>query len=1295
VTARPRTSFVLMLALLASLLQLAGPGAEAAPPPHADQVILFSADGMRQDLIHDFRDDLDTFDSLLDDGVQASDDGMLQGFPPNTGVGWATIATGTWPGEHGSTNNTFHRTGATFTGSTSFAGAGILQTDTIAQAAERAGKTVVSMEWVAARGYNPPLQGPVVDFRSFFGRRGVALNFDLPGQPAGANAFNVEYQRLGSPGESGIDALDPAAGWTNVPASFSPAMELTFDTGNTSLTDDRVDVYLYDSTDDATTNYDSALFVLRRDGKDGNDALYDLGANEWGDAKVLMDTGFGSGRVAGFRSKVIELEPDLSRVRVYFTSLARANATYNALGPAGSRAFEDTLNEEFPTSGAADFAPLEAGIIDEDTYVEQGLMWKDAHWAYLQYIVGTAPVPTVDGGTLPGLGVEPDLLMVGNPVTDEFSHQFLALITPTDIDGDPNPYFDDVTNDDVPDGRVDEREGYIRAAYEEADDTLGLARQLVGSDAAAFAMSDHGFAPQWMAVNARRVLWDTQITVGSTTHRLHASGETATSNCGAAATDLAKACWAGGTIQIYVNPTLPTGVTPAMVRNAAVAAFAGLTDPADPDAEVVDEVFLKEELRDVDGTDALHPNRSGDVVVVLRPPYQSDAGTPGVEIAFSQFFGQHGYLPALKNLATNVNMRAAFLAAGPGIKDAVTLPVRAIDVAPTISFLMGIPGPQSARGKILLGMLEGTSTLREVAILDISDYHGQLIPLLEAADFTVNPATGVVTALGPSFGIGGAAFLKPWFDEYRAENPGATITLTAGDAVGATPPISNAFGDEPTIELMNLMGFDLDGLGNHNFDRGEQYLREVLIPLADFPYVSANILHSETLDTPEEWSKSRVFDFGSFRLGIVGFSNEDIPALTKPGALGPFIVTDPVAAVNQRAGQLQQQRGMAGVVAIGHLGASGGNSLRPEPYFASTEIDGPLADLADDVTGVDAVIGDHTDVQVMSPRSNGVLVVENRSKGIRFSRLRLIVDTVADEVVYMTADFHRPWNIGVTPDPVIQARIDQLNAELAPIFNTVVGESTVAVPRGDACAAGTGRTDGRACESLVGNVVTDAMRAENATEFAITNSGGLRDNLTCPTTDQANDFCPPSIYPIPNAAGRFPITRGQVNAVLPFGNVSATVMVTGEELKDYLETAVSPLPSFSNGRFGQVSGLCVTFDVQQPARQFLANGQGVPGTGSRVQGAVRQATDGTCTGAPISFSPSASYSLTINDFMVPGGDGYPNVSGRAHTQDLLEQDVADYLAVQPGGVISPAIQGRVHCTDSDPGAAPACPPGSP
>ncbi len=47
-----------------------------------------------------------------------------------------------------------------------------------------------------------------------------------------------------------------------------------------------------------------------------------------------------------------------------------------------------------------------------------------------------------------------------------------------------------------------------------------------------------------------------------------------------------------------------------------------------------------------------------------------------------------------------------------------------------------------------------------------------------------------------------------------------TLTLTGGDAVGGTPPLSNFFNDTPAILAMNLMGFDADTFGNHNFYAG-------------------------------------------------------------------------------------------------------------------------------------------------------------------------------------------------------------------------------------------------------------------------------------------------------------------------------------------------------------------------------------------------------------------------------------------------------------------------------------------
>ena len=78
------------------------------------------------------------------------------------------------------------------------------------------------------------------------------------------------------------------------------------------------------------------------------------------------------------------------------------------------------------------------------------------------------------------------------------------------------------------------------------------------------------------------------------------------------------------------------------------------------------------------------------------------------------------------------------------------------------------------------------------------------------------------------------------------------LTIAGGDSFGATPPISSFFGDKPTIEIMNLMGFDLDGLGNHNFDKGQAYLRNELIPLAEFPFLSANVVDAAG-KTPKQW----------------------------------------------------------------------------------------------------------------------------------------------------------------------------------------------------------------------------------------------------------------------------------------------------------------------------------------------------------------------------------------------------------------------------------------------------------
>ncbi|MEZ0292519.1 MAG: alkaline phosphatase family protein, partial [Solirubrobacteraceae bacterium] len=125
-------------------------GAAAAP---SDKVLLFAADGMRQDAVEKYaaQGRMPGMRELLRRGAKASGNGLLTQAPPNTGAGWNTLASGAWPGVTGTTNNTFHISCTDFTRSTSGLAPGVLQAETIAQSAERDGKKVAQIEWAGGR----------------------------------------------------------------------------------------------------------------------------------------------------------------------------------------------------------------------------------------------------------------------------------------------------------------------------------------------------------------------------------------------------------------------------------------------------------------------------------------------------------------------------------------------------------------------------------------------------------------------------------------------------------------------------------------------------------------------------------------------------------------------------------------------------------------------------------------------------------------------------------------------------------------------------------------------------------------------------------------------------------------------------------------------------------------------------------------------------------------------------------------------------------------------------------------
>jgi LPXTG-motif cell wall-anchored protein len=407
---------------------------------------------------------------------------------------------------------------------------------------------------------------------------------------------------------------------------------------------------------------------------------------------------------------------------------------------------------------------------------------------------------------------------------------------------------------------------------------------------------------------------------------------------------------------------------------------------------------------------------------------------------------------------------------------------------------------------------------------------------------------------------------------------------------------------------MNLIGFSASAIGNHEFDRGKADLQSI-VSLAKFQYLADNIVDAST-GQPASFTKPYIIvKAGGIDVGIIGVGNPETPGVTKPEATQGLRFLEPVAVTNNYVKELVG-KGVKTIIVVYHQGATNGD------FDNQT---GPLAALAKGLDPeVDLLIGGHNRIDTLT-RINGVLTHE-ANNALTTGDFTLLVDPQTKDVAYSWGRFLRPSGGAITPDPDLAALVKQASDAIKPTLGERVGESAVLVDRS------------RGAESKMGNLVSDAIRATYQVDVALQNSGGLR-----------ADFQPG------------PLTRADVFAVLPFGNLVVTGQLKGSDLLAALENGVSDV-SGSAGRFIQLSGVRFAYDASQPV-------------GKRVLWAVLS------DGKPV--DPNATYKVAANDFMTAGGDGYASLTKMigAVSREPLFDVAANY--VKGLGKVNPQVEGRI------------------
>jgi 5'-nucleotidase len=519
-----------------------------------------------------------------------------------------------------------------------------------------------------------------------------------------------------------------------------------------------------------------------------------------------------------------------------------------------------------------------------------------------------------------------------------------------------------------------------------------------------------------------------------------------------------------------------------------------------------------------------------------------------------------------------------------------------------------------------------------------------LPPEVNLQILAINDFHGNIATTSSSFGgTGRADFLAA---NLRAAADGAdnSIFVSAGDLIGASPLISALFHDEPTIEAMNLMGLDINAVGNHEFDEGPAELLRMQYggshPVdgdldgdpflgADFEFLAANVVVDDTGETI--FPAYTIRNYQGVRVAFIGMTLEGTPTIVTPSGVAGLTFNDEAETVNALVPELQKKNIEAIVVLLHEGGRSDGGQ-----NDCGTELTGPIAEivpLLDDA--VDLVIAGHTnDEFVCEIDGKWVTMADNR--GRLFTEIDVTLNRVTKDMTVVAINNVPNLQDGVTPDPELTALIDKYDTLSAPLANQVIGTITTDILRA-------GNTAG---ESALGDIIADAQLAATSpvgfgeADVAFMNPGGIRDDF---------DF----VSSGPEADGE--VTFGEAFTVQPFGNSLVTMTLTGAQIDTLLE---QQWVGQTSPRILQVSeGFTYTWDAAAP-------------DGSKVDPSSIM-----IGGVPIDLG--ADYRVTVNSFLSDGGDNFTVLVDGTNRLggDLDLQALVDYFAAN--SPVAPGLQDRI------------------
>jgi 5'-nucleotidase/UDP-sugar diphosphatase len=286
------------------------------------------------------------------------------------------------------------------------------------------------------------------------------------------------------------------------------------------------------------------------------------------------------------------------------------------------------------------------------------------------------------------------------------------------------------------------------------------------------------------------------------------------------------------------------------------------------------------------------------------------------------------------------------------------------------------------------GLPRQTETLRRLTILHTNDEHGWMESYK---------------------GSGGADGLQRLWERREGYTPDGPFLIVSSGDMWTGPAISTTLAGESMVDVMNALGYRSATLGNHDFDFGQDTIRQRLRE-AVFPFLGANIRLRSSGALPDYVEPYTLLEINGIRVGVLGVTTVETPVDTRPTNVDDLEFRPYAEALETYVPEMRAA-GADLIIVAGHICGSEAEAL---------------AETASGL-GIPLIAGGHCHEQIVGS-VGGVTLIESGSFLQGYTRVDLLVDTAQDRVVEMHAEY-KPNKRGAG-DPEMAARIDSWARQL-------------------------------------------------------------------------------------------------------------------------------------------------------------------------------------------------------------------------------------------------------------------------